>query len=79
MRKLEVLTAVAAPLEMNNVDTDQIFPARFTSKDRKERGFGDYYLHDLRYDENGSAKPSPTSRIRSWKSGFYDFFEFVSS
>jgi len=56
MRKLEILMAVAAPLEMNNVDTDQIFPARFTSKDRKERGYGDYYLHDLRYDESGNAR-----------------------
>jgi 3-isopropylmalate/(R)-2-methylmalate dehydratase small subunit len=56
MKKLEVLTAVAAPLDMDNIDTDQIFPARFTSKDRKERGYGDYYLHDLRYDENGNAR-----------------------
>jgi 3-isopropylmalate/(R)-2-methylmalate dehydratase small subunit len=56
MKKLDVLTAVAAPLDMDNIDTDQIFPARFTSKDRKERGYGDYYLHDLRYDENGNAR-----------------------
>ena len=56
MRKFEVLMAVAAPLETNNIDTDQIFPARFTSRDRKERGYGDYYLHDLRYDESGHAR-----------------------
>jgi 3-isopropylmalate/(R)-2-methylmalate dehydratase small subunit len=56
MRKLEVLTAVAAPLDMNNVDTDQIFPARFTSKDRKIAGYGDCYLHDLRYDPAGAAR-----------------------
>jgi 3-isopropylmalate/(R)-2-methylmalate dehydratase small subunit len=56
MKKLEILAAVAAPLDMNNVDTDQIFPARFTSKDRKQQGYGDYYLHDLRYDESGRPK-----------------------
>src|SRR5260370_15035220 len=56
MTKFEVLSAVAAPLDMDNVDTDQIFPARFTSKDRKTAGYGDFYLHDLAYDRSGTAR-----------------------
>ncbi len=45
-------TAVALPLE--NVDTDQLIPARFMSAPRSE-GYGSYLLHDLGHDENGEV------------------------
>ena len=54
MAGFEMLTAVAAPLAFDNLDTDQIFPARFSTKDRREGQFGTYFLHDLRFDRSGA-------------------------
>lgn len=49
-------TAVAAPLDMSNVDTDKLLPNRFF---RKARGNGlqQYMLHDVRFNGDGSEKP----------------------
>jgi 3-isopropylmalate/(R)-2-methylmalate dehydratase small subunit len=46
---------VAAPYPDSNVDTDQIVPARFLLRSRRE-GFGDVLFHDLRYDEDGKER-----------------------
>jgi len=54
MQPFETLTAVAAPIAANNVDTDQIFPARFSSKNRLDGQFGTYFLHDRRFDRTGA-------------------------
>ena len=40
-------TGLAAPLPLENVDTDQLIPARFMSTPRSE-GYGRFLLHDLR-------------------------------
>jgi 3-isopropylmalate/(R)-2-methylmalate dehydratase small subunit len=50
------LTAVAAPLDRANIDTDQIIPGRFL---RKLRGpdYERYAFHDLRFDAGGKEKP----------------------
>jgi len=45
--KFTRLTAVAAPYEPVNVDTDQIIPARFLKVPRKD-GYGKFLFHDLR-------------------------------
>ncbi len=50
------LDAVALPMPVPNVDTDQIIPARFLRKSRKD-GFGQYLFHDLRFDDAGGEKP----------------------
>ena len=50
------LTAVAAPLDAANVDTDQIIPARFLHKPRGPE-FGALAFHDLRFDAEGREKP----------------------
>jgi 3-isopropylmalate/(R)-2-methylmalate dehydratase small subunit len=51
-------TGRAAVLPIDNVDTDQIIPARFLRKPRGgEDGYGDYLLHDLRRDAAGALKP----------------------
>jgi 3-isopropylmalate/(R)-2-methylmalate dehydratase small subunit len=50
------LTAVAAPLEMANVDTDKIIPARFLRKPRGP-GFERLLFHDIRFDEQGKERP----------------------
>ena len=47
--KFTSMTAVAAPCEPVNVDTDQIIPARFL-KFPREHGYGEFLFHDLRHD-----------------------------
>ncbi len=51
------LDAVAAPMPVPNLDTDQIIPARFLRKPRKE-GYGQYLFHDLRFDDGGAERPA---------------------
>ena len=50
------LEAVAAPLDMANVDTDQLTPARFLGQARKD-GLAGVLLHDLRFDAEGRERP----------------------
>ena len=53
MKKFTSIKQTAIPLEIENVDTDQIIPARFLkATDRK--GFGDNLFRDWRYDENNN-------------------------
>ena len=49
------LTAIAAPLPMQNVDTDKIIPARFLKTIRRT-GLGVNLFHALRYDESGAER-----------------------
>ena len=46
MQRFTELEAVAMPMAQPNIDTDQIIPARFLQKLRKD-GFGQYLFHDL--------------------------------
>ena len=48
-----MIEVIAAPLRRSNVDTDQIFPARFLQKPRHD-DFGRYAFHDLRFRPDGS-------------------------
>jgi 3-isopropylmalate/(R)-2-methylmalate dehydratase small subunit len=50
------LTALAMPLAMPNVDTDQIIPARFLWRSRKS-GYGEILFNDLRYTPDGGNAP----------------------
>ena len=56
MRKFETVEAVAAPMDMANVDTDQIIPARFLWRARAE-GYGGLLFNDLRSEADGSPRP----------------------
>jgi 3-isopropylmalate/(R)-2-methylmalate dehydratase small subunit len=56
MEAFQRLDAVAAAMPVPNVDTDQIIPARFLRKPRKD-GYGQYLFHDLRFDDAGREKP----------------------
>jgi 3-isopropylmalate/(R)-2-methylmalate dehydratase small subunit len=56
MEPYTLLDAVAAPMPVPNVDTDQIIPARFLRKPRKD-GYGQYLFRDLRFDEGGRERP----------------------
>ena len=53
--KFTVLTSTAVPLPIENVDTDQIIPARFL-KATERKGFGDNLFRDWRYENDGSPK-----------------------
>ncbi|MBN3520502.1 3-isopropylmalate dehydratase small subunit [Algoriphagus lutimaris] len=53
--KFTVLTSTAVPLPTENVDTDQIIPARFLKATERE-GFGDNLFRDWRYDVEGNPK-----------------------
>lgn len=55
MESFTRLTAVAAPLDMANVNTDQIFPARFIKKPRAT-GYAQFTFHDLRRDDEGNFR-----------------------
>jgi 3-isopropylmalate/(R)-2-methylmalate dehydratase small subunit len=50
------LTAVAAPIDLPNVDTDRIIPARFLRKP-KGSDYGRYLFHDVRFRADGSEVP----------------------
>lgn len=51
-----VLKSSAVPMPIENVDTDQIIPARFL-KATERKGFGDNLFRDWRYDKNDQPKP----------------------
>ncbi len=53
--KFTTLTTTMVPLPIENVDTDQIIPARFLKATTKE-GFGDNLFADWRYDKTGNPK-----------------------
>jgi 3-isopropylmalate/(R)-2-methylmalate dehydratase small subunit len=55
MDKFTLLTAIAAPLNIANVDTDKIIPARFL-KTIKRTGLGKSLFADMRYEADGAEK-----------------------
>lgn len=54
-RKFDVITSSCVPLPLENVDTDQIIPARFL-KATDKAGFGENLFRDWRYNKDGSLK-----------------------
>lgn len=53
--KFEILESTCVPLPFENIDTDQIIPARFLSATSRE-GFGDNLFRDWRYTKTGEKK-----------------------
>ncbi len=54
--KFTKLVSTAVPLPVENIDTDQIIPARFLKATTRD-GFGENLFRDWRYDEAGKPKP----------------------
>src|SRR5210317_1502095 len=55
--KFNLLKSSAVPLPLENVDTDQIIPARFLKATKRE-GFGDNLFRDWRYNSDNTPKES---------------------
>ena len=53
-QKFNIITSTCVPLPLENVDTDQIIPARFLKATDKE-GFGDNLFRDWRYNADGTV------------------------
>jgi 3-isopropylmalate/(R)-2-methylmalate dehydratase small subunit len=51
------VTAVAVPIDLPNVDTDRVIPARFLRKDKNVPEYASFLFHDVRFNADGSEKP----------------------
>lgn len=57
-QKFDIIQSTCVPLPLENVDTDQIIPARFLkATTRDEKFFGDNLFRDWRYDGEGNPRP----------------------
>lgn len=56
MKKFDILAAVAAPMPKENIDTDQIIPARYL-KTIQRSGLGKHLFAAQRYQEDGTENP----------------------
>ncbi len=57
MQPFTKLTAAAAPIDLPNIDTDRIIPARFLRKPKEAPGYASFLFHDVRFNADGSEKP----------------------
>lgn len=58
MKPFTMLTAVAAPFDLANVDTDKLIPARFLRKLRSAaQGYDPYLFYDMRFNADGRERP----------------------
>lgn len=56
-QKFDIIQSTCVPLPLENIDTDQIIPARFLkATTRDEQFFGDNLFRDWRYDKEGNPK-----------------------
>lgn len=58
MHSFNILKSTFVPVEIENIDTDQIIPARFLKATTKD-GFGKNLFRDWRYFDNDESKPKP--------------------
>lgn len=57
MEPVTIIKSKAIPLDMANIDTDQIIPKQFL-KLIQRTGYGKYLFYDWRFDKNGKLKPN---------------------
>jgi 3-isopropylmalate/(R)-2-methylmalate dehydratase small subunit len=68
MEPFTKLTAVTAPFDMANIDTDKIIPARFLRKLRNtEAGYGPWLFYDLCFDADGKERPEFVLNQTPWR------------
>jgi 3-isopropylmalate/(R)-2-methylmalate dehydratase small subunit len=66
MEKFSALTAAACPLDVANLNTDQLLPARFLKLPRSA-GLGEFLLADLRCDAHGRERPDFPLNRPAWR------------
>jgi len=66
VEKFSTIVSTCVPLPIENVDTDQIIPARFL-KATSRQGFGENLFRDWRYDKNDQPKSDFVLNIKTWK------------
>ena len=54
MQPFTTVTAVAAPMDLPNIDTDRVIPARFLR--RPKEALGGLLFHDVRFDDQGNER-----------------------
>lgn len=58
-QKFNIIESTCVPLPLENVDTDQIIPARYLKETtREEKFFGAHLFHDWRFKANGEPNPA---------------------
>ena len=57
MQPFTKLSAIAAPFDWSNVNTDQIIPARYLRKSRRHPDYATYLFRDLRFNNDGTENP----------------------
>ena len=57
MQAFTRLTGVAVPIDLPNIDTDRVIPARFLRKPQGSPGYDRYLFHDVRFDAGGAERP----------------------
>ena len=68
MKPFTQLTAVAAPFDMANIDTDKIIPARYLRKLRTmEKGYDPWLFYDMRFDGEGRERPEFILNQTPWR------------
>ena len=68
MEPFTKLTAVAAPFDMANIDTDKIIPARYLRKLRTmEKGYDPWLFYDMRFDGEGRERPEFILNQTPWR------------
>jgi len=65
IEKFSTIVSPCVPLPIENVDTDQIIPARFL-KATSRKGFGENLFRDWRYDKNDQPKAGFVLNQKSW-------------
>src|SRR5262245_1881386 len=66
MEKFSRLTATACPLDVANLNTDQLLPARYLKWPRSA-GIGKVLLQDLRFDSDGRERPDFPLNRPAWR------------
>jgi len=64
-KSINIIRSTAVPLNIENVDTDQIIPARFLKATSRE-GFGENLFRDWRYNTDGSPKKDFVLNNPAW-------------
>jgi 3-isopropylmalate/(R)-2-methylmalate dehydratase small subunit len=65
IEKFSTIVSTCIPLPIENVDTDQIIPARFL-KATSRKGFGENLFRDWRYDKNDQPKAGFVLNQKTW-------------